>query len=47
VTRHHVRQDDGIWAEVDEPLVTASGKVLTEEDIERLAAEAERGYDVP
>lgn len=29
-----------------QPLITKSGKVLTDEDIERLADEAERGYDI-
>jgi hypothetical protein len=30
----------------DPPLVTKTGKVLTDEDIEALADEAEQGYDV-
>jgi len=30
----------------ERPLVTKTGKVLTEEDISRLADEAEEGYDV-
>jgi hypothetical protein len=46
MTRHHVRHDDGTWEEVDEPLVTKTGRVLTDEDIEDLADEAERGYEV-
>jgi hypothetical protein len=29
------------------PIVTASGRELSREDVEALAAEAERGYDVP
>lgn len=29
------------------PLMTRTGKVLTEADLEAWAAEAERGYDVP
>lgn len=31
---------------VPPPLVTATGKVLTDGDVEALADEAERGYDV-
>jgi hypothetical protein len=30
----------------DDPIVTKSGRVLTDTDIEALAAEAEQGYDV-
>lgn len=33
-------------AEEDEPYRIKTGRVLTEEDIERLADEAERGYDI-
>lgn len=29
------------------PVTTRTGKVLTEADFEELAAEAERGYDLP
>lgn len=28
------------------PLVTKSGRVLTDDDVQALAAEAERGYDI-
>jgi len=30
----------------EQPMVTKTGKVLTDEDIQALADEAERGYDV-
>jgi hypothetical protein len=38
--------DPSQWAPIEGPLVTKTGKVLTDEDIEALADEAERGYDV-
>jgi hypothetical protein len=39
---------DGVMREDDDVtgVVTASGDVLTEEDLEALADEAERGYDL-
>jgi hypothetical protein len=46
MTRHHVRREDGTWEEVDEPLVTKTGKELTADDIEQLADEAERDYSI-
>lgn len=35
-----------VFIEDDSPIVTKTGRVLTDEDIEALAAEAERGFDV-
>lgn len=31
---------------MDEPLVTRSGRTMTDDEVEALADEAERGYDV-
>jgi hypothetical protein len=43
---HHVRRPDATWEVSDEPLVTKTGKVLTDADIEALADEAEFGYEI-
>jgi hypothetical protein len=44
MTKFHERQPDGTWVEKDEPLVTKTGKVLTEAQIRAFAEEAEQGY---
>lgn len=45
-TRQHNRRLTRHMEDVEEIYRTKSGRVLTDEDFERLADEAERGYDV-
>lgn len=44
--QEHVAEGAELVTDEDEPLVTKTGKVLTDADIEELADEAEAGYDV-
>jgi hypothetical protein len=45
MAKFHERQADGSWVEKDEPLVTKTGRVLSDEDIQRLAQDAGRTID--